>query len=406
MLRTLRPQYAKAFRCIGPDCEDTCCQGWDVLIDQDAYEGLQSLPDFVPKFKEHLVVIGNATVGEYARVQMTSSCTCPFLSPERLCGIQVEHGERYLPDICADYPRATQRIDGLRETALMLACPEAARIVLLNPELVQPEEPGAPRYQRFAHMGERPVKANGSPHQFLWEIRAFTILMLRDRDYPLWQRLFLLGMFCKRLHEITDAHQIELVPQLLREHAELIVTGKLRPLMDGIPVRTAMQLATVLEIIKKHLETTAGKHPRFRDCIKDFLKGIRCEESALIENCAPFFEEADSRYCAPFLAQHPYMLENFLLNYVFRTRFPYGQTPRGAPNNPLTEFLMLCILFTLVKELTVGAAGLYREAFDANHIVKIVQSVSKSVEQCPKFPLANYVSLANADGMALLLKNK
>jgi lysine-N-methylase len=185
MLHTLRPQYAKAFRCIGPDCEDTCCQGWDVIIDQDAYEGLQSLPDFAPKFKEHLVVIGNATVGEYARIQLTSSCTCPFLSAERLCSIQTEHGERYLPDICADYPRATQRIDGLRETALMLACPEAARLVLLNPALVQPEEAGIPRYQRFARMGEHRVKANGSPHQFLWDVRAFTILLLRDRDYPL-----------------------------------------------------------------------------------------------------------------------------------------------------------------------------------------------------------------------------
>jgi hypothetical protein len=37
--------------------------------------------------------------------------------------------------------------------------------------------------------------------------------------------------------------------------------------------------------------------------------------------------------------------------------------------------------------------------------VKVVQRVAKSVEQCPKFPLANYASLANADGMALLLKS-
>ncbi|HSS99264.1 MAG TPA: flagellin lysine-N-methylase [Terriglobales bacterium] len=236
-------------------------------------------------------------------------------------------------------------------------------------------------------------------------MRAFTVLLLRDRDYPLWQRIFLLGMFCKRLHEITDAHQVELVPQLLQEHSELIATGKLRGLMEGIPARTAMQLATVLEIIKRHLDTTAGKHPRFRDCVKDFLKGIHCEEGAPIEDCASFFEEADTRYCSPFLTQHPYMLENFLLNYIFRTRFPYGQTPRGVPNDPLTEFLMLCILFTLIKELMVGTAGLHRESFDASHVVKIVQSVSKSVEQCPKFPLANYVSLANADGMALLLKN-
>jgi hypothetical protein len=112
-------------------------------------------------------------------------------------------------------------------------------------------------------------------------------------------------MFCKRLHEITDAKRFELIPQLLKEHCEMTVEGKLRSAMDSIPVRTPLQLATVLEIIKRHLETTAGKHPRFRECIKDFLKGINCEEGTLIESCASFYEENNARYCGPFLEKHP-----------------------------------------------------------------------------------------------------
>src|ERR1017187_7090768 len=41
----LRAAYAQSFRCIGSDCEDTCCQGWGVPIDQAAYEKYQNLPD-------------------------------------------------------------------------------------------------------------------------------------------------------------------------------------------------------------------------------------------------------------------------------------------------------------------------------------------------------------------------
>lgn len=405
MLRSLRPQYAKGFRCIGPDCEDTCCQGWDVVIDKEAYRQLESLPGFRPKIEEHLVVITHPTQSDYARIQLTPECACPFLSSERWCAIQQEHGERYLPGICATYPRATRRIDGLRETALLLACPEAARLVLLDPDLVQPEQPGVSRYFRFSHLGEHPVKVNGSPHQFLWELRAFAMLLLRDRDYPLWQRLFLLGMFAKRLHEITDAGAMELVPQLLREHSQMIVEGKLRPAMDGIPVRTGLRLAALFEMIKRHLETTAGKHPRFRECVKDFLSGIHYDEGTPIENCASAFEDNDSRHCAPFLEKHPYLLENYLINYVFRSRFPYGVDGGGNPSTPLTDFLLMCILYTLVRDLLVGGSGLYRENLNAGHLVKIVQSVAKSVEQCPKFPLADYASLANADGIALLLRS-
>ena len=404
MLHTLRPHYAKGFRCIGPDCEDTCCQGWDVVIDKHAYQELKELPGFQPKMGSHLVVIANPTQREYARIGLTPEHTCPFLSSERLCSIQQEHGENYLPAICASYPRATRTIDGLKETALLLACPEAARLVLLNPDLVQLEEPGMPRYSRFLHPGEQAVKRNGSPHQFLWELRAFALLLLRDRDYLLWQRLFLLGMFAKRLSEITDAGELELIPQLLRGHSEMIVEGKLRPAMDGIPVRTGPRLATLIEIIKRHTETTAGKHPRFRECVGDFLTGIHCDEKTSPESWGSFYQENDSRYCRPFLEKHPYLLENYLINYVFRSRFPYGIDAGGNPSTPLTDFLLMCILYTLIRDLIVGASGIYRENLNSGHVVKVVQSVAKSIEQCPKFPLADYASLANADGMALLLK--
>ena len=399
MHRQLRPQYAKGFHCIGPECEDTCCQGWDIVVDRDAYERFKP----IESLKSQLVVISYPTNAEHARIQMTASCTCPFLTADGWCGIQQKYGENYLPDICANYPKPTQKIDGLKETTLMLACPEAARMVVLNPNLIQPEEAGVPRYQRFSQ--PKPVPLNGSPHQFLWDLRAFSLLLLRDWAYPLWQRLFLLGIFCKRLHELSMAKQLELVPELLNEHSAMIAEGKLRSSMDGIPARTGLQLATVLEIINRHLATTAGKHPRFRECIKDFLAGIHCAEGMPIESCASSFEENNVRYCAPFLEKHPYMLENFLINYVLRTRFPYGIAARDSVSDPLMEFLMMCILYALVKGLLVGMSGLLRENFDANHIVKVVQSVSKSVEQCPKFPLNQYASLANTDGFALLLKS-
>jgi lysine-N-methylase len=189
MLEHVRPQYAKQFRCIGSDCEDTCCHGLDVVIDKPAYQKLRSLPGFQPQVNEHFVVLDNhPTESQYARIKFTSSCTCPFLSADRMCGIQQAHGAYFLPDVCAGYPRVTQRIDGLSETALLLSCPEAARLVLLNPTLVPSDHNNRPRYFGFSRSAAPLAKANGSPHQYLWDIRGFTLLLLQDRTYPLWQR--------------------------------------------------------------------------------------------------------------------------------------------------------------------------------------------------------------------------
>jgi lysine-N-methylase len=291
MLDHLRPQYAKKFRCLGSECEDTCCHGLDVVIDKATYEKYQSAPAFKPRMQHLVLITAGPTDSQYARIQLTPSYACPFLAPDRLCGIQQEHGEFYLADICASYPRVTQRIDGLRETALLLSCPEAARLVLLHPNLMPADETATgdlPRYHRFSRMRDQTARANGSPHQYLWDLREFTLLLLRDRAYPLWQRLFMLGMFCKRLNEITLAQQLGLVPKLLREYTEFITQGTLRSAMDGMPAQPTLQPGVVLEVISRHLAMTDVSHVRFRECVQDFLDGIRYEPDSSAESCTPF----------------------------------------------------------------------------------------------------------------------
>jgi lysine-N-methylase len=71
----------------------------------------------------------------FARIRMDEANQCPLLSEDRLCRIQAEFGEPFLSHTCATYPRVIHSIGDIRETALTLSCPEAARLVLLNPDL-------------------------------------------------------------------------------------------------------------------------------------------------------------------------------------------------------------------------------------------------------------------------------
>jgi lysine-N-methylase len=408
MLEHLRPQYAKAFRCIGQDCEDTCCHGLDVVVDKTTYQKYQSTPGFQPVL-EHLVLItSNPTDSHHARIQLTPSFTCPFLA-DRLCSIQKEHGEDYLSVACSTYPKVTRRIDGLMEKALFLSCPEAARLVLLNPALLPPDATvlnGRSPYYRFFLKHDQAAHGNGSPHQYLWEIRSLTLLLLQDRHYPLWQRLFILGMFCKRLKEAISARQIGLVPKLLKDYATIITQGTLRSSMDGIPPQATLQLGAVMEVIQRHLDLQIAdpSHLRFRECVQDFLHGIHYDPGSSLESCTPFYAQAQARYYQPFMQDHPFILENYLINYVFRTQFPFGAPPQGETNDPQSEYLQMSIQYAAIKGLLIGMAGHYQEAFVASHVVKLIQSFSKAVEHCAKFLEASNPALASADGMALLLK--
>ena len=171
MFEHLRPQYAKAFRCIGSECEDTCCRGWEVPIDKPTYEKYKSTPGLQPVLQQLVLITSNPTDSHHAHIQLTPSFTCPFLAADRLCSIQKKHGEDYLSVACSTYPRVTRRIDGLMEKALLLSCPEAARLVLLNPALLQPDPAvtdGRSPYFRFLLLSDRVAQPNGSPHQYLW----------------------------------------------------------------------------------------------------------------------------------------------------------------------------------------------------------------------------------------------
>jgi len=407
----LRPQYTKAFQCIGSECEDTCCHGFAVTIDKATYLRYEGNAEFRPGLETHFTRIeGNATDAGFARIRLTPDYNCPFLTPERLCGIQIKHGSEYLSEVCVSYPRTSRRIDGLIEKALYLSCPEAARLVLLNPSLLKLEtdkDSGGSRYQRLLTVGEQAGSADANPHAYLWEIRRLTLLLIRDRTYPLWQRLFILGLFCKRLDQLVSTRMQVLIPRLLREYAEVMLEGKLHPLLDGIPEQTPLQLKLVSEVIERHLALQINDrgHARFRECVQDFLKGIEWDEVAPVESCISAFAEARQRYYEPFMQAHPFILENYLVNHVFKTRFPFGVNHRGEPNSPQKEFLVMSVLFAAINGLLIGIAGHNREGFATTHVVKLVQSFSKAVEHCPEFLPTLDPKLGSGAGMAQLLKS-
>src|SRR5579863_9500020 len=102
MPRVLQPRGFEAFRCIGANCEDTCCVGWIVSVDKPTYEKYQNCSDAAigPSLRT-LVTINEKPIIEddYARIVPNGSA-CPFLSGG-WCSIQQRMGEGYLSNTCA-----------------------------------------------------------------------------------------------------------------------------------------------------------------------------------------------------------------------------------------------------------------------------------------------------------------
>ena len=410
----IRPSYAGAFRCTGTECEDTCCREWTVNIDRQTYEKYQSLPDIQPRLQECMVIKDAPTELEYARIQYTPSGVCPFLSPERLCEIHKKYGGEYLSRICATYPRNTIAVVGVGETSVALSCPEAARLVLLNPRLLPEADASSThaRYRQFLLNKAPAAASNGDPLAFFFPLRSFIVALLKDPRYPLWQRLFILGQFCARLQELAAAGQTGLIPKLLHDYAEIIMEKKLREPMDRIPVHPVPQL----EVAGK-FGLRANRNPHyasFNECLDEFMRGIQFDPALPLENCVPAYSEACARYYRPFMDAHPFLLENYLVDFVLSQCFPLSRDPKARNQLVLVDaqvvYFMLCIHFAVIQAMLIGIAGYHREAFGAKHVVRLIYSFTRVTDHCPGFLQEVQTSLKdanlmNSSGMALLLKS-
>lgn len=119
------PKYLNKFKCIADKCEDTCCAGWEIVIDEETYDYYENLSgSFGERLRNEMVNDGEDNIF------VLKNGNCAFLNENKLCDIYNELGEDSLCYTCKKYPRYMEEFGNLREIGISLSCPEAARIML------------------------------------------------------------------------------------------------------------------------------------------------------------------------------------------------------------------------------------------------------------------------------------
>ncbi len=409
-----RPSYAAAFRCIGPDCEDDCCHGWTIPLDRQTYENYQLFP--VEKLGSVVQQFVSVTPDEaenlHARINLTPSGFCPFFGADRLCGIQKEYGGALLSSTCSIYPRTLNSVDGVVEGSLTLSCPEAARRVLLDPDAMQVTGnllSGAFRTDSVATLA-----ANGAihkPYGYFHEVRSLLIDVVKDRTRPLWQRLLLIGSLCERLDNVKTAQADATVPALLAEYREVIENRWLHVELESVPSNPALKLKVIFQLSDNHIkDPVCGA--RFRDTFWTFVEGIATPQESVAGDDVQRFLQAEKLYYRPFFEKSPHVLENYLLNYMYQTLFPFsleGSVHFGQ-QGIFDDYVLMTTQFAWMNGLLVGIAAHYKEDFAEEHVVRTVQAFTRATAHYPhvlawineQMKKIKFDSLA---GMAILLKN-
>ena len=124
-----RPSYYKDFHCIGSDCTDNCCIGWEIEVDADSLAYYQTISGAFGEKLRTSISAPDPKTGT-ARFLLDKQERCPFLDSCNLCEIYKNLGEHRMVQICTDHPRFFEWFSGGREDGLGLCCEAAARLIL------------------------------------------------------------------------------------------------------------------------------------------------------------------------------------------------------------------------------------------------------------------------------------
>lgn len=400
--------YLEEFQCIGSDCEDTCCAGWQVHIDRTTFKRYQKVNN--PQLKSLFNTSLKKTRGQkrsdaaFASVKLDSKGACPMLDKKGLCQIHGAMGEKALSKTCRSYPRILNMVDGMVEASAKLSCPQAARLALLRPNGIEFNESeldldGLSLLNNISTQSQAPNQTN----RYLWQLQLHAIETLKNRQLPLWKRMMLLGLVYRKLDEAGESLNEELVNSTIQSYQQLIQQQEYNEALDKLQFSSEVMLTLVSEFVD--LRKTAGfGSQRFLECHDlaiDYLTDGQSQDA----NISDRYESAYREHYSPFMQKHDYILENYLVNFAYQNLVPTNSAKKLSDN-----FMTMVMNYAVIRLYLVAVAGKKQSEFGSDDVIKIIQSFTKVVEHSSSFmeKVQQHFSSKGQNGMAymsLLLKD-
>lgn len=369
------PSYLKEFKCIGGKCEDNCCGYWHIYIDKKTFEKYENIKnEEMKRFVNENILVRekcNTIKNDYGQIRLGRDKICPFLNNENYCSLQVELGEEYLSNVCTVFPRVINKIDDFYEISLDVSCMEAAKILLLKEEGISFEEEEISIGKHFFtfHIDTNSEKVKDTNYRYIKEIREKSIAIIKNREYSLIQRLYMLGYFLDHVRRELCYNYYN-----VKEFIDKYNISSFRKEFKRNNENYMLQLSFYRQVLEKFCEYEEEYSDYFKSQIKEIRAAYRLDKAeSLIENSELFIKAYE--YCEEnIIERYSYIFENYLVNHMFKEFFPFSEN-----DIVFDGYIMMLIRFSYIKLILVGQF-IYNGEICIEKIVRLIQALSKEIE--------------------------
>ena len=363
-MQITRPDYYKEFSCIAGACPDTCCAGWQIVIDEKSLKKYQRLKG---PFRNRL----HNDINWKEHVFRQYNRRCAFLNDDNLCDIYSEAGKRMLCDTCRKYPRHIEEFEGLREYSLSLSCPEAARILLCKKEKTHFQTAHVPseeeNYEDFDYL----------LFTALEDTRDYLLEVIQNRQIPMRLRMWKLLAAASDFQLCLDRNELFKWEEIRERHRASGFGEKFTTKVQ----KRMNQTASSHQLLKEMWQTFVPKMEVLRFGWHEFLKETlstlyynAAEENASSANSNPLYQE----HLADFSQAYPdwNIQEEQLLVYWIYTYF-CGAVYDGEI---FAKVKMAVVCTLLIHELDVGTYLKNGRVFCPEDQISICYRFSRELE--------------------------
>jgi len=381
MLEVIEPDYMAEFSCIGLLCPDTCCRGWDIVIDEATCERYEKSHN--AEFKE---MVSRAIIhqkeetdeGEkdIACIRMGKGKRCLFLCNDGLCMIQRKTEEKNLSETCRTYPRVIYIWnEEYAERSLCVSCPAAARLILGRQE---PLRFVTKKIEAAELDGLRITDKDQRLETDCLPLRRFLIHVLQDRNLPLERRIELANEFFWQAGGLSGHHAEKKFYHLLDVYQQKLEAGETAQKQDVCDeiknTVIAKQLDGIRQLFFQRLQNQELR-PSFRQELKVVLSHWHLTDKFPISrNSVQQYVEDKELYQMFFMPKYSDLLENYLVNEVFKSIFI---TEEGAPF--YIEWFRLLVQFVIVRALLMAALPEDPDALFQEYIIERIRQTSRVI---------------------------
>lgn len=360
----MTPNFFSDFSCIGAECADTCCRGWEINVDKKAFKNLKKNENVIIRqlANDHLS-LSRESESAWGQIKLKDDGYCPFLDTIGLCEIHKQIGHKALSKTCQNFPKSMLMFGDQIEASISISCPSAAEKVLLNPSAFTFKQ-SEKMLQNLNHITIGGYTSETLP-AWMPILRDFCFSVILFDQIPLEHRLFAMGMALKQGEKhIDDPARLQ---EFLATVEEMTADGSFSEMFDNLPDTESFkfimfanqhykldlesQLYKKEENLSKNIENQTRfdqvRAPIFELIEQGKLANPKAKEVDL------FFEilKSGQQKVDTFLANKEHILVNYILYYLFHNQFMFN-----LDKTPFQFFKILSVDFFMQRTYLAGIA--------------------------------------------------